>query len=195
MLAKSVGRLAPSTSALFVCDIQEIFRNRIYEMPSVIHASNTLVQAAKTLEIPTVVTTQYAARFGPTVPEIQLSPEAKIFDKTRFSMWNDDFKASLVEKPKSIILCGIEAHVCVLQTCLDLIEEGYEVHVPVDAVSSSTSLLRSVAFERLKQSGVYLTTVESVIFQLVGDSNHPQFRAISSLIKAHTATPSGFSSL
>ncbi|KAH9101110.1 hypothetical protein Ae201684P_007296 [Aphanomyces euteiches] len=148
--------------------------------------------AAKTLEIPTVVTTQYAARFGPTVPEIQLSPEAKIFDKTRFSMWNDDFKASLVEKPKSIILCGIEAHVCVLQTCLDLIEEGYEVHVPVDAVSSSTSLLRSVAFE---QSGVYLTTVESVIFQLVGDSNHPQFRAISSLIKAHTATPSGFSSL
>ncbi|ETV66560.1 hypothetical protein H257_16995 [Aphanomyces astaci] len=197
MLAKTVaarvGKVAPASSLLLVCDIQEIFRTRIYEMPSVIHASNTLVQAAKTLQIPTVVTTQYAARFGPTVPELEFGPDVKTFDKTRFSMLTDDVRAELdATKPTSIILCGIEAHVCVLQTCLDLLEQGYDVHVPVDAVSSSTSLLRSTALTRLQQSGVYLTSVESIVFQLVRDSKHPDFRAISSLIKQHGAIPSGF---
>ncbi|KAF0717532.1 Aste57867_2240 [Aphanomyces stellatus] len=197
MLAKSVaarvGKVAPASTLLLVCDIQDIFRNRIYEMPSVIHASNTLVQAAKTLRVPTIATTQYAARFGATVPEIHFSPDVKIFDKTRFSMMTDDVQAEVdAIKPQSIILCGIEAHVCVLQTCLDLIEQGYDVHVPVDAVSSSTALLRSTALERLTQSGVYLTSVESIIFQLVGDSKHPDFRALSNLIKEHTAGPHGF---
>ncbi|ETW07114.1 hypothetical protein H310_01751 [Aphanomyces invadans] len=197
MLAKSVaarvGKVSPASSLLLVCDIQEIFRNRIYEMPSVIHASNTLVQAAKTLHIPTIATTQYAARFGETVPEIQLGPDAKTFDKTLFSMLTDDVRGEVdAVKPKSVILCGIEAHVCVLQTCLDLVEQGYDVHVPVDAVSSSTALLRSTALTRLQQSGVYLTSVESIVFQLVGDSKHPDFRAISSLIKQHSACPTAF---
>ncbi|RHY27173.1 hypothetical protein DYB32_006991 [Aphanomyces invadans] len=146
------------------------------------------VQAAKTLHIPTIATTQYAARFGETVPEIQLGPDAKTFDKTLFSMLTDDVRGEVdAVKPKSVILCGIEAHVCVLQTCLDLVEQGYDVHVPVDAVSSSTALLRSTALTRLQQSGVYLTSVESIVFQLVGDSKHPDFRAISSLIKQHSA--------
>ncbi|RHY36456.1 hypothetical protein DYB25_010975 [Aphanomyces astaci] len=198
MLAKTVaarvGKVAPASSLLLVCDIQEIFRTRIYEMPSVIHASNTLVRfPSVTLQIPTVVTTQYAARFGPTVPELEFGPDVKTFDKTRFSMLTDDVRAELdATKPTSIILCGIEAHVCVLQTCLDLLEQGYDVHVPVDAVSSSTSLLRSTALTRLQQSGVYLTSVESIVFQLVRDSKHPDFRTISSLIKQHGAIPSGF---
>ncbi|OQR87326.1 isochorismatase [Achlya hypogyna] len=200
MLAKSskavVGKLAPASSVLFVCDIQEIFRERIYEMPSVISGANTLVQAAKLLDLPTVATTQYQARFGNTVPEVGLPATLKVYDKTLFSMLTPDVQTELaILQPKSVILCGIESHVCVLQTGLDLLEAGYEVHVPVDAVSSSTSFLRTMGLERLKASGAYLTSVESIVFQLTADSKHTNFRAISNLIKAHTTAPKGLSHL
>ncbi|KDO31869.1 hypothetical protein SPRG_03789, partial [Saprolegnia parasitica CBS 223.65] len=200
MLAKSVkssvGKLAPASSVLFVCDIQEIFRDRIYEMPSVIAGAQTLVQAAKHLEMPTIATTQYAARFGAMVPEVELPATLTVHDKTLFSMLTPAVDAELrALQPRSVVLCGIESHVCVLQTCLDLIEAGYDVHVPVDAVSSSTSFLRSMGLERMQASGAFLTSVESVVFQLTADSKHPNFRAISSLIKTHTTAPKGLSHL
>lgn len=154
-IAKRIGRIAPASSVLFVCDVQEVFRNSIYQMPTVVHGTNSLVRAAKVLDIPIVVTTQYAARLGDTVAEINKNLEdaarKKVFDKTLFSMMTDEVIAhvenGLGAKPKSVILCGIEGHVCVLQTCLDLLERGYDVHVVADAVSSSTSFNRDVSLE------------------------------------------------
>lgn len=153
-IAKRIGRLAPASSVLFVCDVQEIFRNSIYQMPTVVHSTNSLVSAAKVLDIPIVVTTQYVARLGDTVAEINKNLEGathkKVFDKTLFSMMTDEVVAHVesdLAKPKSVILCGIEGHVCVLQTCLDLLERGYDVHVVADAVSSSTSFNRDVSLE------------------------------------------------
>ncbi len=97
------------------------------------------------------MTTQYVARLGETVPELNVNDtNVKIFDKTLFSMLTPKIYTHLVQdlnKPKSVILCGIEAHVCVMQTCLDLLSEGYDVHVVSDAVSSSTAFNRSIALE------------------------------------------------
>ena len=114
------------------------------------------MSAAKDLSIPIVVTTQNAARLGETVPELGLTEamadpklNVKLYDKTLFSMLTPQVKQALEElnRPKSVILCGIEAHVCILQTCLDLLHEGYDVHVVSDAVSSSTSYNRDVGIE------------------------------------------------
>jgi hypothetical protein len=86
---------------------------------------------------------------------------------------------------RSILLTGLETHVCVLQTTLDLLSEGYEVHIVTDAVSSQDKQDRKIALERLKQSGAFLTTSESAIFMLMGDTSYPKFKEISNLMKDH----------
>ncbi|TMW60200.1 hypothetical protein Poli38472_000242 [Pythium oligandrum] len=196
---RRLGRLVPSSSVLFVCDIQEAFRKGIYQLPTVIQGTNTLVAAAKTLDVPIVVTTQYAARLGDTVNEIASNLEdaknVKTFDKMLFSMMTPEVTQhveALPSQPKSVILCGIEGHVCVLQTCLDLLEKGYDVHVVSDAISSSTAFNRSISLERMRQSGAFITSVESSIFQLAGDASHPSFRSISKLIKEHLKVDNAF---
>ena len=83
---------------------------------------------------------------------------------------------------KAVILCGIEAHVCVQGTCLQLLERGYDVHIPVDAVSSRTQIDRMFAFDRMKTAGAFLTTSESIILGLLGGSDHPKFREVQKLI-------------
>jgi isochorismate hydrolase len=84
---------------------------------------------------------------------------------------------------EQVVLCGIESHVCVLQTAMDLIQQGKEVHVVADAVSSQRAYDRTVAMERLKDIGVYFTTSESLMFQLLKTSTHPHFKACSKLLK------------
>jgi isochorismate hydrolase len=95
---------------------------------------------------------------------------------------------------KSVILCGIEAHACVLSTCLDLLENNIDVHVIVDGVSSRSLVDRKYAFKRMKQSGAYLTTSESIMFQLCKDAAHPKFKHIQKLIKT-SAPQSGLLNL
>jgi nicotinamidase-related amidase len=146
-----------------------------------------------------VVTTQYGSRLGSTVSEISKNledtKEVKIFDKMKFSMMVPEVERHLttsMPQRKSVLLCGIETHVCVLQTCLDLLDKGYDVHVVSDAVSSSTSYNRSMALERMRQSGAFITSVESAIFQLANDASNPEFKSISKLIKEHLKTENGF---
>ncbi|GLE06236.1 hypothetical protein PINS_up015478 [Pythium insidiosum] len=205
-VARRLGRLSPASSVLFVCDIQEVFRKSIFQMPAVIHSSQTLLAAANELHVPVVVTTQNASRLGDTVPELVARFEeiskshpkngVRVFDKTLFSMMTPEVEAHLQSldngQRKSVLLCGIEGHVCVLQTCLDLLDKGYDVHVIADAVSSSSAFNRSIALERMRQSGAFITSVESAIFQLTGDAAQPHFRAISKLIKAHLQVPNAF---
>ena len=110
-----IGQISLSNSALFVCDVQEIFLDKIHNMPSVIQGSNTLIRTAKELNIPTIVTTQYAARFGQTLKGVGLDDvlrtdmDIQVFDKTKFSMLTSEV-VEKVEKiqPSSVILCGIE---------------------------------------------------------------------------------------
>ncbi|TDH69306.1 hypothetical protein CCR75_002891 [Bremia lactucae] len=205
---------------LFVCDVQEKFRAVTFQMPTVISSTNTMVgfllifylckhqyilcfpyqvSAAKLLNLPIVVTTQSSSRLGTTVSEITKNLEdalqVRSFDKMKFSMLVPEVEHHIINnipERNCVLLCGIETHVCVLQTCLDLLEKGYDVHVVSDAVSSSTSYDRSMALTRMRQSGAFITSVESSIFQLADDASNPEFRGISKLIKEHRLMEAGF---
>jgi len=168
-----------------LCDVQEKFRPLIHVFPSVVHVSQTMIAAARILDIPLIVTEQYPRALGKTVSELQLDPSKdKIFSKTQFSMVIPAVSQE-ISAIEVVVLFGIEAHVCVLQTAIDLIGEGKEVHVLVDGTSSTRQWERMIAFNRMRQAGVKLTTTESLLFQLLGDSLHPKFKEISKLIVEH----------
>jgi len=117
------------------------------------------------------------------------------FEKTCFTMLSPEVRAWLqsdeLKSRKSVVLFGLEAHVCVQQTTLDLIEEGYDVHLLVDGVSSQTVTDRSVALGRLQSCGAFCTTSESVLMELIRDKNHEHFKPISGLLRTRPADPLG----
>lgn len=123
---------------------------------------------------------------GKTVAELGLAefPDVKPVEKTRFSMCTSEVRNFILAKPtpKSVLLCGIEAHVCVLYTALELLNLGLDVHIIADAVSSRTQVNRKFAFDRLRQSGAFITTSESAILGLCEGADHPKFRDVQKLI-------------
>ena len=130
-----MNRLTSEKTVLFVCDVQERFRPLIYRAETTINRTVLMHSASKLLGIPCLATEQYPKAFGPTVPDLQLDKPA--FTKTKFSMMTPEVKCAFDEiKRPQVLMCGIEAHVCVLQTVLDLLEAGVDVHVVCDAVSS-----------------------------------------------------------
>ncbi|KAI8381478.1 Isochorismatase-like protein [Radiomyces spectabilis] len=181
-----IAKLSPQTTALFVCDIQERFKGIIWQYPSVISVAGKMIKASKLLDIPVIVTEQYPKAFGPTVPELDISESALCLEKTRFSMYLPEV-ADVLKKnnTQSVLLLGIESHVCVLQTALDLLENNINVHVLADAVSSQNCPEIDIALKRMKAAGATITTSESVLFQLVKDAKHEKFKAISGLVKEY----------
>jgi nicotinamidase-related amidase len=155
----SLDPITPSTTLFFLCDIQETFRGKIVEYEGVIASAVFLGKVAKELGIPIVTTEQKP--FKPTVKELQphISPEANpsnlLFEKSLFSMITPEVKAALLKWPtrRHIVLFGIEAHVCVLQTALDLLRQGYQVHLVADGVSSQNTIDRDTALEVRNQQG------------------------------------------
>ena len=194
-MASRLGRLNPSKTILLLCDMQEKFAKPITHFNEVVETSVRLTEAAKLLGIPQLITEHYPKGLGPTVPELKKRIENPvIIEKTQFSMCTTDLMKYInktIPDYQSILLCGIEAHACVLGTCLDFLEAGKDVHVIVDAVSSRSLVDRKYAFNRMQQSGAFLTTAESVLFQICKNANHPKFKEIQKLIK----TPSPDSSL
>lgn len=183
-----LGRLSPQSSVLLVCDVQERFRAVIHQFPSVVRASGFLVDGCLALQVPVVATEQNPRALGATVAELG-QPFPRL-PKMLFSMLTPELEAAVDPGRQDFILCGIEAHVCVLQTALDLLARGKTVHVVVDAVSSSRALDRAVALGRLQAAGALLTSAESVLFQLLGSAQHPAFRQVSALAKEYGKQPS-----
>lgn len=146
-----------------------------------------LINAARTLSVPVLATQQYPQGLGPIEPQISeaLPPDCRHFEKTCFSCASaGNFMQELMKLgKKQIILAGIEAHVCVLQTALDLHAAKYDVFVVNDAVSSRHRENYENALQRLQQAGVGICNTESVIFEWLRDSRHEHFKAISALIK------------
>lgn len=142
-----------------------------------------MLEGAKALGMPIIVTEQYPKGLGPTVSELDVSG-LPTFAKTRFSMCLPEVEEQLkdMKDVKSIILCGIETQACIQATALDMLERGYEIHVLADAVSSRSMTDRMYALDRIKDVGVFLTTGESMLLQLVGDAKHPKFKPIQKLI-------------
>uniref|UniRef100_A0A914UT25 Isochorismatase domain-containing protein 1 n=1 Tax=Plectus sambesii TaxID=2011161 RepID=A0A914UT25_9BILA len=177
------SRLSPKTSALFLCDMQEKFRNNICYFPQIVEVSRRLFEAAKILDMKVIATEQYPKGLGHTVPELGLNGSSvPIIEKTKFSMCVPPVEDHLGSEIKTIILCGIESHVCVYHTALDLLAKGFAVHVVVDAASSRSMVDRKYAFKQMNKAGAVMTTSECVILGLVGDAAHPKFREVQKLI-------------
>uniref|UniRef100_A0A7S3JRL0 Isochorismatase-like domain-containing protein n=1 Tax=Aureoumbra lagunensis TaxID=44058 RepID=A0A7S3JRL0_9STRA len=183
--------LRTGSTALLLCDIQSRFESVVHGFESLSRCASFLVKSASELDLPIIVTEQYPKAFKETIPAIKkILPEknTKIFEKTLFSMCTPEVKAHLNELGcTSVILCGLETHVCVLQTSLDLLSMGIDVHVCADGVSSQRKFDRSVALSRLATSGAVISTSESLLYQLVVDSKHPKFRALQPFIKENAA--------
>ena len=165
-------------TALVVVDVQEGFRP--YEsFAGVADGCAKLVQAARILELPSLVSEQYPKGLGHTAPEVGLQDERRI-EKTVFSAARAD-GFELGGRTQAIV-CGIETHVCVSQTVHDLLDRGVEVHVPADAVGSRHRLDYERGLERLERAGAVVSTVESVLFELLERAGTPEFKAVQKLI-------------
>lgn len=169
-------------AAMFLVDIQTAFRDNVSCFSQVLEAAKRLTNAASILELPLIVTEQYPKGLGHTLEEIDTT-RAQIFEKTTFSGFTPEVKDHLKDVCVSdIVLFGLEAHICVQQTCLDLINEGYKVHVIADATTSRSHGDRMAAFQSIRQAGGYVTTFESILFSILGSSKHPKFREVQKLV-------------
>merc|ERR1739848_15500 len=147
-------------STLFmVCDVQERFEPVMKNFNQVVAVAKRLVQMANELTVDVLVTEQYPRGLGKTSPAIrELVEESNVIEKTKFSMVTPDTQKFFSEKT-AVVICGMEAHVCVSQTCFDLLEQGgITVYLLVDGVDSRSSLDKEIALQRLQTAGVVLTT-------------------------------------
>jgi nicotinamidase-related amidase len=173
-----MGLLARDRTALVVVDVQEGFRPYA-SFAGVAEGCAKLVQGARILALPTIVSEQYPKGLGHTAPEVGVEEEEAI-EKTVFSAARADH-FDLGGRDQAIV-CGIETHVCVSQTVHDLLEEGIEVHVPADAVGSRHAIDYERGLERLERAGAVVSTVESALFELLERAGTPEFKAVQKLI-------------
>lgn len=170
--------LSRERAALVVIDVQQGFSS--YEaFEQVAAATGKLLSAARVLELPRVVTEQYPKGLGRTVAAVGLSREQPI-EKTVFSAVRAE--GFDLQGADQAIVCGIEAHVCVSQTVLDLLHRGVEVHVPADAVGSRNRIDYERGLMRLERAGAVVSTVETVLFELLERAGTPEFKAIQQLV-------------
>jgi nicotinamidase-related amidase len=167
--------------ALLVVDIQEKLLPPIFQKEQMVRNSKLLIRAASVLKIPAIVSTQYAKGLGKTVPEIaSLLPETPPIDKDRFSCFGSDVFCTLLKRlpgnRNTLLLCGMESHICVAQTALAALREGYLVHVASDAVSSRTEWNWKIGLERMRAAGVVISSTEMMIYELMRSSSSPAFK-------------------
>lgn len=168
--------------ALVVVDIQEKLLPPIFQKERLVRNSKLLIRAAALLKIPTIMSTQYAKGLGKTVPEIaSLLPDSEAIDKDQFSCFGSDVFCSLLKrlqgsKRNTLLLCGMESHICVAQTALAALREGYLVHVASDAVGSRTEWNWKIGLERMRAAGAVISSTEMMIYELMRSSSSPAFK-------------------
>ncbi len=173
-------------SCLLVIDIQDRLAPTMANPDMVIDNTTVLLKAAGTLGVPVLVSEQYPRGLGPTVPELAaLVPPDSLVEKVHFSCMGDKgFVRRFREIGRTqVVLVGIEAHVCVLQTAEQLVESGCDVFVVADATSSRTIANHGAALERMRADGARIVTTEMVAFEWLARAGTPQFKEISALIK------------
>ncbi|HOX59307.1 MAG TPA: hydrolase [Candidatus Paceibacterota bacterium] len=179
-------RLTRARAGLVVVDVQDRLLPAIFEKERVAQNTVRLVQGAAVLQVPIFVTEQYRKGLGPTVPEIAAAiPGFAPMEKVAFSACGAaGFVPALKQKNVSdAILCGIEAHVCVTQTCLDLLEQGFRVFVVADAVSSRTPENCRFGLGRMRSAGAAIVSTEMALFELLQQAGTAEFRQILPLVK------------
>lgn len=183
--------LKQSKSVLLICDVQERFAKAMFDFDKVVQNSSKLINALKLLEIPAIVSEQNPKALGKTISEFDISKAKGPFAKTQFSMCTPEIMKELSvicngSKPESVILIGLETHVCVENTAIDLKQQGFEVHTVADCCTSRTQEDRLLALERMRGLGCHIATSENVIFKLLADAKHKEFKNVQSLVKNPT---------
>jgi nicotinamidase-related amidase len=173
-----VSLLERERAALVVVDVQEAFR-AYASFAGVVGACAKLIEAARLMALPALVSEQYPKGLGASAPELGLGEERRI-EKTVFSAARAE--GFDIGGRSQAIVCGIETHVCVSQTVHDLLARGIDVHVPADAVGSRHELDYERGLERMERAGAIVSTVESALFELLGSASAPEFKAVQRLI-------------
>jgi len=169
--------------ALIVIDIQEKLLPPIFQKEQLVRNSQLLIRAAGILKIPALVSTQYAKGLGATVPEVaSLLPAAKPVDKTLFSCFGSEVFCNLLQRlpgqRSTLLLCGMESHICVAQTALAALRDGYLVHVASDAVSSRAEWNWKIGLDRMRAAGAVISSTEMMIYELMRSSSSAAFKEL-----------------
>ncbi len=171
---------------LLVIDVQEKLVSAL-DKDTVVRRTETLVKAAKIIEIPTIVTEQYSKGLGSTVNPIKqnLDKNSPIIEKSAFSAVKEKGFMDVLKSfnKNQIVICGIETHVCVHQTASDLISEGFEVYVAKDACASRNKYEFKQGIDRMQENGAKISCVEIILFEWLKSSKNPYFKEIQALIK------------
>jgi nicotinamidase-related amidase len=173
-------------TVLVIIDLQGKLWNVINEKETLLENSIKLIKGLRLLEVPVIMTEQNPKGLGPTLTEISsILPETRPIPKVSFNCCrNDEFMKALTElKRKQVLICGIEAHICVYQTGLELLEKGYEVQIVADAVSSRVIRNRDIALSRIQSEGAKLTVTEMAQYELLQTSENPKFKELLKVIK------------
>jgi nicotinamidase-related amidase len=169
--------------ALIVVDMQEKLLPPIWEKERLVKNIQLLIRLAGIMKIPALLTTQYAKGLGNTVPAVaEMLPNTQAIDKLMFSCFGSDAFCSMLKRlpgqRTTVLLCGMEAHICVMQTALGALREGYLVHVASDAVSSRTQLNWQIGLDRMRAAGTILSSTEMMLYELMRSSGAPAFKEL-----------------
>jgi len=180
--------LDPQQCSLIVIDIQEKLVPPIFQKEQMVRNSQLLIRLATILKMPAIVTTQYSKGLGNTVPEVaSLLPETQAIEKQIFSCFGSDvFCSTLKRLPgnrNTVVLCGMESHICVAQTALAALREGYLVHVASDAVSSRTEWNWKIGLDRMRDAGAVVSSTEMIIYETLRSSDTSAFKDMLKYLK------------
>ena len=187
----TVKRMKAENSVVVAIDIQDKLLVKIPTAAEMVRNAGFVLDVAALLSVPIRATEQYPKGLGPTTAEIARRLPANLPAKTTFSCCGAGTfleELEMLRRP-NVVLVGMETHVCVAQTALDLLGAGLHVFLPVDALAARGARDHDVALRRLEQAGAVLTTAEAVAFEWMGDAKHPQFKAVSAMVIARESEP------
>lgn len=168
-----------------IVDIQERLLPALHGNEKMVENCRTLLQGLSALGIPFAATEQYPKGLGRTIPAISLLlRDTPVFEKTRFSAALPEVMSLIKEKQiENVILVGAEAHICMLQTALDLLKQNIAVHIPYECTASRNPLNKDNALQQMLAAKAVVSNIESILFGLMGDAKHPAFKTVSKLIQ------------
>ncbi len=185
---RTAATLQPDSAALVVVDLQERLMPAITGRERILKNASLLLRLARTLELPVVITSQYAKGLGPVVPQVlSEAPAGDVLDKTSFGCFGSEaFRQRLAGFPArtQLLVAGVESHICVTQTVLGALERGLSVHVAGDAVGSRSEENHAIGLRRMERAGAVLSSTEMAIYELLGRSDTRAFKSMLPFLKS-----------
>ncbi|MEM1080180.1 MAG: hydrolase [Pseudomonadota bacterium] len=178
--------LSANQCQLVLVDVQGRLARLMHEVDGMVRAQRILIQGCRLLDIPIVWAEQLPQKLGPTIDELQPHLSGlTATEKSHFGCWDAPSTRAAIEanQRQQLIVCGIETHVCVWQTASAFAQQGFEVHVAADACSSRSVSHHALALQRMCAEGIHLSSSEMVLFECMNRADHPQFRAVTALLK------------